>query len=161
MNRAENISLQLQRVVANPVWRFAIGLRIRFNHPTLLYQTYPQDWVAAYAAEGLLLVDPAVRWGMTHLGLCNWADLAAEDEAGLFARAADHGLRHGIAVSVGDEGSRSIGFFARPDRAPDAAERALACDVMARLHDLTPDVATLPEADRIALQRMDEGLVPR
>jgi len=160
MNRAENISLQLQRAVAHPGWRFAIGLRVRLNHPTLLYQTYPQDWVAAYAAEGLFLVDPAVRWGMTHTGLCDWADLLTEDETGIFARAACHGLRHGIAVSVGDDGSRSLGFFARPDRAPDAAERALACDIMARLHDLTAEAPTLPETERTALQRLGEGLVP-
>ena len=33
----------LQRIVVVHDWKFAIGVRISFNNPSLLYQTYPQE----------------------------------------------------------------------------------------------------------------------
>ncbi len=149
MIKSEKINHQLQRLVETCDWRFAVGLRIRFNHPTLLYQTYPAAWVEYYAQNGLLFFDPTVRWGMTHTGTITWAELEPGDTAGVFRQARDYGLAHGIAVSVGDGQMRSMGFFAHSERPLTAEETAVALDVVTTLHQLTDGVPDLP-ADRIA-----------
>lgn len=146
MKRQQDINDQLQRLVAGGEWIFAIGLRIRFNHPSLLYQTYPEAWVAYYAQNGLLFNDPAVLWGMTHTGICDWTDLEAMDQAGVLRQARDFGLAHEIVVSVGDQSSRSLGFFARSDQPLTPAQRLLALSVMTELHGLSEGVADLPPA---------------
>lgn len=148
MKQVGKINLELQRLVAASDWRFAIGLRIRFNHPTLLYQTYPDAWLAYYAQNGLLFADPTVRWGMTHTGVCDWADLEADDSAGVLRQAREHGLVHGIAVSVGEVATRSMGFFAHASRPISATERALALEVVEALHEET---AGAPDLDPDAL----------
>jgi len=158
MNQTQKINHELQRLVAQGDWRFAVGLRIRFNHPTLLFQTYPEAWVAIYAQRGLLFSDPAVAWGMTHFGLCTWAELESQDAAGVLALARTFGLNHGITVSVGDGASRSIGFFTHSDRPIDAEEQALAADAMTRLHAASEGVAELDVAALARLAALGDGL---
>jgi LuxR family transcriptional regulator, quorum-sensing system regulator SdiA len=160
MTQGETINAELQRLVAVSGWCYAIGLRIRFNHPTLLYQTYPEAWITHYARNGLLFFDPAVRWGMTQTGICDWADLAAEDTAGVLQTAAEFGLVHGIVISVGDEATRSLGFFAHSRRALDDDERRLAQGVVTRLHDLTEGVADLAPDEIAPLQALNDHLRP-
>jgi LuxR family transcriptional regulator, quorum-sensing system regulator SdiA len=160
MNRTEKINRQLQRLVEIPGWCYAIGLRIRFNHPTLLYQTYPEAWITYYAKNGLLFADPAVRWGMTHTGACDWAELAADDSAGVLRQAADHGLLHGIVISVGDVATRSLGFFANSKRPISVAERNLAHDVVAALHAESDGVADLDPSELAPLIALNDHLRP-
>ncbi len=158
MKRIQRIDHQLQRLVAVPDWRFAIGLRIRFNHPTLLYQTYPEDWIAHYARNGLLFVDPAVQWGMANSGICDWKDLVAGDAAGVLEQAAGYGLLHGIVVSVGDTTTRSLGFFAA-SQAPIAGDlRTLAQDVVTALHDETDGITELSASDLAPLIALNDRL---
>ena len=140
----EKINRKLQRLVAAKGWCYAIGLRIKFNHPTLLYQTYPEAWIAHYAKNGLLFVDPAVRWGMTHTGVCDWSELAADDTAGVLRTAAEFGLVRGIAISVGDATTRSLGFFARSKRKLTEAKSQLALSVVTALHEASEGVADEP-----------------
>lgn len=158
MKPTQKINLELQRLVAVPVWRFAVGLRIRFNHPTLLYQTYPDDWIAYYAKNGLLFVDPTVRWGMTETGMVDWNDLASGDSAGVFRQAADHGLVHGIAISVGDHATRSLGFFAARERPISADERLLAQEVVTNLHEATEGVTELSQAELAPFLALNDQL---
>ena len=160
MKQTEKINRELQRLVEVPGWCYAIGLRIRFNHPTLLYQTYPEAWIGYYAKNGLLFADPAVRWGMTHTGVCDWADLVGDDSAGVLRQAADHGLLHGIVISVGDVATRSLGFFAHSKRAIAAEERQLALDVVTALHDATDGVADLNPAQLAPLIALNDHLRP-
>lgn len=158
MKRHQRIKHQLQRLVAEGDWIFAVGLRIRFNHPTLLYQTYPEEWVAYYAQNGLLFSDPAVLWGMTNTGVCDWSDLEAMDQAGVLRQARDFGLTYGIVVSVGDSASRSIGFFARPDQPVTHAQRAAAQAAMTDLHEASDGVADLPPPELAALAALNDDL---
>jgi len=66
-------------------WRFALGLHVRFANPTLLYQTYPPEWIKYYNSEGLVFVDPAVRWAIANKGICDWSDLEAVDDHNVLA----------------------------------------------------------------------------
>ena len=158
MKRIQRVDLLLQRLVAVPDWYFAIGLRIRFNHPILLYQTYPEDWIAHYARNGLLFVDPAVGWGMSNSGLCDWKDLVAGDSAGVLEQAAGYGLLHGIVVSVGDVMTRSLGFFAS-SKAPIAEQhRKLAQDVVLALHDETDGLADLAPRDLAPFLALNDSI---
>jgi len=158
MERIQKIDRQLQRLVAVPQWRFAIGLRIRFNHPTLLYQTYPEKWVSHYSRNGLLFVDPAVGWGMTNTGMVNWDDLTSSDPAGVFSQAAEHGLRHGIVVSVGELATRSLGFFASSDGPIPQNHRALADEVVQELHGLSQGMEEMDPADLAPFAALNDQL---
>ncbi|MCF1710527.1 autoinducer binding domain-containing protein [Tabrizicola sp. J26] len=158
MIKSEKINHQLQRLVETCDWRFAVGLRVRFNHPTLLYQTYPAAWVEFYAQNGLLFFDPTVRWAMTHTGTITWAELEPGDTAGVFRQAREYGLAHGIAVSVGDGPMRSMGFFTHANRPITKEETAVALDVVKTLHDLTDGVPDLPAERIAALQALGDGL---
>ncbi len=140
MTLHEKINSQLQRLVEHGDWRFAVGLRIRFNHPTLMYQTYPEEWVLYYAKNGLLFSDPTLLWGMSHFGTCDWASLADQDAAGVLERAKAYGLVHGLIVSVGDSTARSIGFFTHATRPITDEEKALGQDVMEKLHAMSESV---------------------
>jgi LuxR family transcriptional regulator len=160
MPKRSRINDQLQRLVAAADWTFAIGLRIRFNHPTLLYQTYPEAWVAHYAQNGLLFADPTVMWGMTNTGICDWRDLEALDSAGVLRQARDFGLVHGIVVSIGDVTQRSCGFFAHHDQPIPAPLREVAHDVMVRLHEESAGVTDMPPAEIAALASLNQGLRP-
>ena len=108
------ISNLLQRIVETDDWKFSIGVRIRFNNPSLLYQTYPQGWQDYYSKNALVMVDPTVRWGLQHTGVTSWAALTDQDSEGVFAAAAEHGLNHGFAVSEGSPKDRTMGFL--PDQ---------------------------------------------
>jgi LuxR family transcriptional regulator len=158
MNQTEKINRELQRLVAVKGWCYAIGLRIKFNHPTLLYQTYPEAWIAHYAKNGLLFADPAVRWGMTHTGVCDWADLIADDAAGVLKTAAEFGLVHGIAISVGDATTRSLGFFAHSKHKLTEAESQLALSVVTALHEASEGVAEMSPEDLAPLLALNDQL---
>lgn len=133
---------------------FVTGLHIRFTTPTYLFQTYPKAWVEEYSRDGLLLRDPTVAWVFANEGHITWDELAPQDEFGVFARAAAHGLHHGLTVSLFRGGSRSLGGFARSDRAftPEEIERIEAA--MIKLHDITDSVQALPEGVRESLRRL-------
>lgn len=158
MYDTEQIRTQLDRLTAQGDWRFAIGLVIRFNKPTLMYQTYPQEWLDYYAQHGLLFSDPILKWGMENFGICDWASLRAHDAAGIMERAAAFGLVHGIIVSVGNEVSRSVGFFAHALRPITPEETALAREVMERLHELSLTVADMDPASLAPLIALNQLL---
>lgn len=143
MNLAVKINEQLQQLVAQGDWRFALGLHFRFNHPTLMYQSYPEEWVQHYAKNGLMFSDPALFWGMTNFGVCDWRELETLDSGGVLRMARDFGLAHGISVSVGNESQRSLGFFTHHEHPIREDWRETAQVVLTNLHDLTKDVALL------------------
>ncbi|MDO9527466.1 MAG: autoinducer binding domain-containing protein, partial [Gemmobacter sp.] len=140
------IKSQLTRLSQVEGWRYAIGLRVRFANPTILYNTYPDSWLTEYAALGLRFSDPTIRWGMSNFGVIDWADIAIDDPDGVMIKAQDHGLKFGIAVSVGDTVVRSMGFFARSDRSLTPEETDLASDIVDKLHLATDGLANADEA---------------
>ncbi|MEM6479434.1 MAG: autoinducer binding domain-containing protein, partial [Pseudomonadota bacterium] len=132
---------------------YAIGLHIRFTSPSYLLQTYPEAWNEAYSARGLVMLDPAVAWGLSNVGAQRWSGLAGEDRGGVLTLAAEHGLRYGAAVAAFSAGSRSVAGFARGDRefADDELEQLV--EALTDLHGRTADEARISDADRAALRR--------
>jgi len=133
---------------------YAIALHIRFTTPTFLFQSYQKSWIDYYSQHGLLLHDPTVRWGFENNGVRRWADLKAEDEAGVFDVAADYGLNYGFVYALEGQGSRSVASFARDDREYSDAEIAEISAILDTLHSVTMNAEKLPAAEVEALKQL-------
>ena len=133
---------------------FAIALHIRFTAPAYLFQTYPDAWLEEYGRDGLVMFDPGVAWAFTHTGTVSWADLVTSDEARIFARAARHGLLHGLMVSLVQEESRSMAGFARADREFTREEVIELEDALGVLHEATALGQPLGAEVRDGLRRL-------
>ncbi len=153
MKQPQEISDLLQRMVASAEWVFAIGVRIRFNNPTLLFRTYPELWIEHYDKNGLLFKDPTVRWGLMNTGMCDWEDLKDGDAHGVLEEAAGFGLKFGIAISTGDAAERTLGYFARGTEPFSEDEKQRAQGFVQELHDFTAGLTELP-AEKLAAYRV-------
>ena len=130
---------------------FAIALHVRFTRPTYLFQSYAKRWIDRYSAEGMVMHDPVVRWGLQNTGHVLWSELAAIDTAGVLEQAKDFGIMNGVAIGIVRSGSRSLGGFGRADRDFDAAEIARLEELLGRLHDATAGLGQLSASDQQAL----------
>ena len=137
MDRISEIRENLAEMQRLSPMGFAVALHVSFTTPRFLFQTYARDWMRHYSEKGLVLDDPTVKWGLEHDGVVDWADLAKDDARGVLAQAQEYGLRHGVTVSVYEEGSRSVGSFAREDRAFSAEEQDTLKELFGQLHRAT------------------------
>ncbi len=149
-----DISAVLSKLMEIAPAGFAVALHIRFTSPAFMFQTYPKGWIEEYSRDGLVAHDPTVAWAFSNEGHVAWADLVPQDRAGMLQRAASHGLRHGLAVSIARPGDRSLGGFARADRdfTPDEVARIEAA--VAELHDSTDPAQPIPADVRESLHRL-------
>lgn len=123
-------------------------MHIRFTRPTILYQTYPSEWIRFYRENGFMLSDPVIRWGLRESGFIRWSDIQDEDHAGVMEKAKDYGLKYGVAFTVGQPASRSITGLTKSSGDFSGAEVDEMIAIVTRLHDLTENVAELP-ADQL------------
>ena len=141
---------------------YYVALRIGFAFPMEEVNALPPAWVAEYTAEGLMLQDPVIRWLYTHTGAARWSEITIEDPRSVLSRAAEHGLRFGLAVSYvtsGADAQRSFASFARDDREFDTAEIALLQNKLRRLHDARVPPSNLTRAEIEALTMVKNGLL--
>lgn len=132
---------------------YALAVHIRYTRPTLLYQTYAQDWGDHYSEKGYMLSDPTVHWGLANVGAVDWTDLVDQDSEGVIADARNHGLINGWTYAVGPALSRSLGSMTRS--APfTAAERARCCAIIDEIHNLTDGFDSLPTAQQERLRNL-------
>ncbi len=131
---------------------YAVGLHIHVTAPKVLIQTYDKEWMEYYAEHRMLLTDPTVFWAMTNSGTRRWSDLADLDTGGVLKAAADHGLAHGVLVSVGDATSRSLLNSARPDRPQTEEEIERMELILETLHHRTSDDEFLTDQDKAVLE---------
>jgi LuxR family transcriptional regulator, quorum-sensing system regulator SdiA len=144
----------LKRLRSRSPAGFAIALHIQFTTPRYLFQAYDKDWLDLYSSEGMVMDDPTVAWAFANTGTIRWSALAHDDPRKVLARAADHGLRYGLTVSLDDGGSRSMASFARRDREmSDLDIRAITTDLRA-LHVVTLGTAFLSPELHETLHRM-------
>lgn len=141
---------------------YYVALRVGFAYPLAEVNAFPEHWVERYTAEGLMLVDPVMRWVYAHDGAVRWADIAFDDPRGVLAAAAAAGLRYGVAVVCRDSGpggARSFGSFARADRDFTEAEIDTLGARLRALHDSSEPPGTLTEAELEALRLVRDGLL--
>lgn len=137
---------------------YAIALHIRYTTPTFLFQTYPAAWTEFYSENGLVLQDPALRWGFSNTGHTTWESLAEDDVMGVFKNASKHGLKHGVVMALERDGSRSVASFARDDRPFTEAEIATIETAVTELHDRTLKADSLPAVEQAELKKLSQIL---
>ena len=115
----------------------AMALHVDFTTPRYLLQSYSKEWAAHYAAHGLVMKDPAVRWGLRHDGIAEHDLLVEKDEHGVFEQAKAFGLNHWAVVATSAQDSKSIGAFARAQEPFSDEDRLEARDLFEQLHELT------------------------
>lgn len=137
MHTAHLVEDRLKRLRRLSPMGFAIALHAKFAAPRYLFQAYEKDWLDRYTREGMVLRDPTIPWAFENHGTIRWADLRHLDSGQVFAAAAEHGLRHGVAVGIVAGEGHSMASFSRSDRAFTDAECAEAFDEVGALHELT------------------------
>ena len=133
---------------------FAIALHIKYTTPTLLFQTYPTKWVEYYTAKGLVMYDPAVKWGFENTGSIRWRDQLDDDPYGVIQEAKRHGMTHGVTLALFNQKSRTVAAFSRSDRDFLDVEIDEISQRLDSLHAATFGLNELSEADMEALKKM-------
>lgn len=129
---------------------YLLAVHIRYTRPSLMFKTYPQAWLDNYSERGLMMVDPVVRWGMSHEGIAHWDDLVADDPEGVVEAARAHGLSHGISFAIGPSSSRTIGSVTRSTAFTQAeVDEMLA--IVTDIHTLTDGFDQFPVKAQTAL----------
>lgn len=141
---------------------FYIAYRVEFLLPEFEYNSLPRAWVAKYTQQGLMMLDPVMRWIYGNNGCIRWSDIDIPDTSGVLDRAAEYGLVYGAAVSLisdTEAGMRSFGNFAREDREFTDDE---VTELTRRLELLFEDLAApidITEAEIEALRLVKNGML--
>lgn len=131
---------------------FALAVHFRYTRPTLLYQTYNQDWTDLYSEKGYILSDPVVGWGLSNTGWVEWASLTAHDPVGVIADAVAHGLTNGWTYATGPSSSRTLAGLSRSGAPFSAVERAEMARMVDDIHELTEGFETFPHDLQVRLR---------
>lgn len=137
MTLTDQLRSLLTRLKLQSPCGFAAAFQVTFTTSRYLFQTYDEEWMNYYSRMGLVLKDPAVRWGFSNDGIASWADLQKLDHHGVFDKAAEFGLKYWAVTATSDGGSKSIGAFARSDRDFTDEEREQLFTDFQSLHRLT------------------------
>lgn len=137
MTSGEPIADAIAELMVRAPEGFALGLHMLRMQSRMSFRSYPEAWVDHYSVEGLAIADPVLRWASYDTGSVRWSDLAEGDEFGVFEQARTHGLTYGMAISIGPEGNRTVGGFARADREFTFPEMAEIEAFLASLHERT------------------------
>ncbi|PWJ19353.1 helix-turn-helix transcriptional regulator [Jannaschia seohaensis] len=140
---------------------FYIAFRIEFLLPEFEYNDLPRPWVHKYTQQGLLMMDPVLRWVYCNVGSIRWSEIDISDTAGVLREAARYDLNFGAAISIRDEQDasiRSFGNFCRSDREFEPSEiKELERRLELLFSDLTaPDDVTEAETEVLAAIRDGE-----
>ena len=71
---------------------FALAVHIRLTRPTLLYQTYADDWSENYSTKGYMMSDPSVAWGLLVITVLSYFLARSQNERPLFIIAEHLGI---------------------------------------------------------------------
>lgn len=144
----------LGKIAARCDTGFAIAVHIRFNRPTLLYQTYARAWIDHYSERGFMLHDPVVIWGLRSAGAIHWDDLHDKDPAGVLSTARDFGLQNGVSLAMGGQQSRTITGLTRSHSRFTQPEIDEFTAWAAEIHRLTDGFDHLPTDEQSALRQL-------
>lgn len=137
MNLTDQLRELLTRLKQQSPSGFAAAFHVTFATPKYLFQSYADDWMNYYSANGLVMKDPAVKWGLSNDGIAQWSNVQEYDTDGVFTKAAEYGLNYWAIVATSENESKSIGAFARGDSDFTDAERKAIFADFSTLHLLT------------------------
>lgn len=138
-----SVAAKYRRLVELCDTGFAVAIHIRFTRPSLLFRTYPAAWIDHYNEKGFMMVDPTVRWGLSHTGSMDWDNLADDDQDGVLHAAREFGLENGWSYATGPATSRSLASMTRSS-AFTAGQHAEVCSIIDDIHALTEGFDQLP-----------------
>ncbi|AUM74224.1 autoinducer binding domain-containing protein [Paracoccus jeotgali] len=136
---------------------YFIGLHIRFAVPIMQFQTYSTEWSDHYSARAYALRDPMIAWGFSTTGAVRWSAVPVPDPFDILGDAARHGMKYGVAVSVGEISSRTIAGLTRGDREYTDSEIETISKLIRQLHEITEPPESLTKAQIEALRCIAEG----
>jgi LuxR family transcriptional regulator len=136
---------------------YVLGLHIRYNSATLMFRTYPDEWMNVYTQKGYMMTDPLVAWGVANQGTCRWSALGVPDPNDVLKQAREFDLNYGVAISCGLEASRTIGGFARSDREFTDEEIKELHDLVLHMHRETAPDVKLTTTQVAALRLLADG----
>ncbi len=98
-----------------------------------------------YTRSNLGVGDPMLIWCVMHEGQIRWSELSRviADPLNVMGQARDHGLIHGVALSLGPAESRSYIGAARDDREFSDAEIDRMAELLQHAHDIVDRTAML------------------
>ncbi|KQI72738.1 transcriptional regulator [Loktanella sp. 5RATIMAR09] len=131
---------------------YALGFHVEYTTPKFVFQTYPKAWLDYYSSNGLIMRDPMVAWAFESEGAMRWSNL--DDPAGVMVKAAEHGLKYGIVISIASNDSRTICGFASDEREFTDEEIATIMALVSKIHDVTADTAKLDAETVEQLKKM-------
>lgn len=137
MNLTDQFRLLLTRLKQQSPDGFAAAFQVVFATPKYLFQTYDDAWMTYYSKMGIVMKDPAVKWGFSNDGIASWDELQKFDQHGVFDKATEFGLNFWTVMATSEHGSKSIGAFSRSDRDFTSAEREQIFTDFQSLHLLT------------------------
>lgn len=152
-----DVAAQLAKLASHCDTGFALAVHIRFTSPSLLYQTYAKDWINHYSQNGLMMQDPTVHWGLSHLGGTAWSALRASDPAGVIAAAETFGLTNGMIYAVGPATSRTLCGYTKSGAAFTPAQVADCEAIVDEIHALTEGIEHFSDTDLAALRALHAG----
>lgn len=162
MNLTERLKTLLARLKLQSPRGFATAFQIEFATPKYFFHTYDAEWMNYYSQKGIVMKDPAVRWGFANDGIASWSDLQDLDDYGIFDKAAEFGLNYWTVMATSDNGLKSIGAFSRSDREFSDDERKHLFTSFKSLHLLTfqgPEIE--PEFGEMLLELSIQHTSPR
>ncbi len=151
--KVELITQKLGKLSAVCDTGFALAVHIRYTRPTLLYQTYDQEWADHYSEKGYMLSDPTVHWGLANVGTMDWDRLVDQDPEGVIKAAHGFGLTNGWTYATGPSTSRSLGSMTCSRPFTDA-ERDRIRQLIDDIHDLTEDFESFPPSVKDHLRNL-------
>ncbi|MCX7889904.1 MAG: autoinducer binding domain-containing protein [Rhodobacteraceae bacterium] len=157
MSLRAGIDAELRKLASMSPSGYYLALHIRYATPLLAFQTYPQQWIDHYTEQAYALRDPTVAWGFSVSGAARWSEVTIPDPFGIFAQAAEYGLKYGVIVSCGPIASRTIAGSARSDREFDDDEIDAIRDLIERVHAITQPPDNLTQAQIEALKLIAAG----
>lgn len=161
MPEIDTSSLPIQKIAGVATSGFYLALRVGFAFPLEEHNLLPEGWVRHYTQNGLMLHDPVMRWVYSNIGVARWSEIDIPDPGQVLARAGEHGLKYGLAVSYSSfdvTGQRSFGSFARADREFTPDEMTFLAKAVQNGHEDMEPPRSITDAEIEALSYLNQGM---
>ncbi|MEZ5686245.1 MAG: autoinducer binding domain-containing protein [Paracoccaceae bacterium] len=140
---------------------FYVALRVGYAFPEEDLNEMPQCWIDTYTEQGLVVLDPVMRWVYAHVGATRWSGITEADPAGVIPLAHNLGLKYAATASFTrsvDAGLRSYATLFRTDRDFTDDELEALCGMLRHLHCAKDEEPKLTAAEIEAIRLQAGGL---
>lgn len=143
---------------------FTLALHVGLRRSVHVYSTYPEEWARIYEQSHLIVLDPVMAWSMINEGSARWSEVRTAIRVPVnfvLDRAAQHGLRYGVACSVKNSAAKSrrcLLNVARSDREFTDAEIRRIYEILVKIVAISDSLSGLSVSDAETLQFLADGM---